>query len=357
LALVVTWSAHAPGGDLNDWEQMVLQTRRQYLCCRAAGPVAVDGRLNEAAWSKAPWSEPFVDVRGTFAAPPDLRTRVKLVWDQHYLYLAAELVEPHLWATLRQRDGRVFDEHDFELFLDPDSDSHHYLELQVNALGTVWDLLLDKPYKDGGNPQSTWNVAGLQVAVGLEGTLNQGADVDRGWTVELAVPWVSLGELASGPLPPADGTLWRMNFSRIRWRPEWSGGRYRRPPPGQEKNWVWSPQGIADLHRPEQWGVVQFSAEVEPRALLRPDPTAPARDLLHHLYYAQRDFQARHGRWARNLRALRWGDERPTRLGKSLTLESSAVGYRASVVIELPAGQETWEIRQDARIRPREARP
>ena len=26
----------------------------------------------------------------------------------------------------------------------------------------------------------------------------------------------------------------------------------------KEDNWVWSPQGLVDMHVPERWGVVQF---------------------------------------------------------------------------------------------------
>jgi len=31
-------------------------------------------------------------------------------------------------------------------------------------------------------------------------------------------------------------------------------------PPGQkEDNWVWSPQGLIDMHVPDRWGNVRFT--------------------------------------------------------------------------------------------------
>ncbi|CEN48597.1 hypothetical protein CCAN2_1920045 [Capnocytophaga canimorsus] len=50
-------------------------------------------------------------------------------------------------ATLKERDTVIFHNNDFEIFLDPDNDSHNYYEFEINALNTVWDLFLTKPYR------------------------------------------------------------------------------------------------------------------------------------------------------------------------------------------------------------------
>ena len=95
----------------------------------------------------------------------------------------------------------------------------------------------------------------------LDGTLNDPRDVDRGWTVEIAWPWKGLRELTSVPVPPVDGDQWRVNFSRVEWDTEIVDGKYRKIKGRPEHNWVWSPQGVIDMHRPERWGYVQFSTE------------------------------------------------------------------------------------------------
>src|SRR4051794_35999407 len=152
-----------------------------YVCYRAATPVKIDGAPDEAAWAAAPWSDDFVDIEGDAKPRPRFRTRMKMLWDDEALYVAAELEEPHVRATLTQHDSVIFHDNDFEVFLDPDGDSHLYGELELNALNTTWDLLLPKPYKDGGRAVDAWEVAGLRTAVRVNGTLNDPSDTDRGW--------------------------------------------------------------------------------------------------------------------------------------------------------------------------------
>jgi len=41
----------------------------------------------------------------------------------------------------------IFHDNDFEVFLDPDGDNWMYYEIEVNAAGQVWDLMLVKPYR------------------------------------------------------------------------------------------------------------------------------------------------------------------------------------------------------------------
>ena len=113
---------------------------RHYVAHRAAAPPKIDGRLDEAAWTAAPWSELFVDIEGDTRPAPPLRTRAKMLWDDEYFYVAAEMQEPDVWATLRARDSVIFRDNDFELFIDPDGDTHAYYELEVNAFGTPWDF-------------------------------------------------------------------------------------------------------------------------------------------------------------------------------------------------------------------------
>ena len=65
-----------------------------------------------------------------------------MVWDDKYLYFAAEIEEPHVWGTLTQHDSVIFRDNDFEVFIDPNGDTHEYYEFEMNALNTGWDLFL-----------------------------------------------------------------------------------------------------------------------------------------------------------------------------------------------------------------------
>jgi hypothetical protein len=244
-------------------------TTTRYVAVRASGPIVVDGRLDEPAWAEAAWSAPFTDIEGAIRPAPRHLTRMKLVWDSAALYIGAELEEPDLWGTLTERDAVIYHDNDFEVFLDPDGDGLAYFELEINALGTVWDLFLPKPYRAGGHAVNEWDIAGLRSAVALQGTLNNPADRDSSWTVELAIPFEALAAGGVATAVPGDGTQWRVNFSRVQWDLDVSDGEYRKVidrasgRPAREHNWVWSPQGVIDMHRPERWGVVEFSSSGE----------------------------------------------------------------------------------------------
>ena len=214
------------------------------------GTPKIDGKLDDPAWKRAPWTSLFVDIAND--VKPRFETRAKILWDDRALYIGAELEEPHVWATLTEHDSVIFHDNDFEVFIDPHGNGLGYFEFEINALNTGWDLKLDKPYKDGGKPDNGWSIPGLQSAVHVAGTLNDPRDRDRGWSVELAMPWEAFGTR------PVVGGTWRINFSRVEWKSEVVEGKYRVVPGTKEDNWVWSPQGRIDMHWPEFWGFVRF---------------------------------------------------------------------------------------------------
>ena len=324
-------------------------TPRGYVCGYAPVPPAFDGRLTEGAWRDAPWTEDFLDIEGDARSKPRYRTRVKMLWDAEYFYLAAEMEEPHVWATLTEHDSVIFQDPDFEVFLDPDADNHSDYEIEINALGTVWDLRLVKPYRDGGPALNSWHVPGLKKAVHVGGTLNDPSDTDTGWTVELALPWTDLAEFAGRPALPKDGDQWRVNFSRVEWDITTEGGAYRKVPDTPEHNWVWSPQGVVDMHRPERWGFVQFSEQPPGTAPFRPDPSLPARDLLMDVYYAQHEYRQVHGAWAETPAALRPLPSSPLLL--ALTMQTTAEDFTATAVYQDANGALVpIHVRADSRL-------
>lgn len=229
-----------------------------YCCQKANRPIKLTGKMDDPQWELAPWTENFVDILGAQGPAPRFKTRAKMLWDSEYFYFAAELEDPHLVATLTERDSIVFHDNDFEIFLDPDGDGHGYYEFEINPHGTVFDLFLPLPYKDSGRAIIPYDFPKLQTAVSLAGTLNDPSDVDKGWTVEVGLHWSSFFDVYATPQHPAPGDVWRVNFSRVQWIYDIIEGQYRKRPDAPEDNWVWSPQGVIDMHRPETWGFVQF---------------------------------------------------------------------------------------------------
>ena len=146
------------------------------------------------------------------------------------------------------------------MFIDPNGDTENYCEIEVNALNTVFDLFLERTYRNGGPALHDWNFEGLRMATAINGTINDPSDADIGWTVEAALPWHTFTGFADQPLPPAHGDRWRINFSRVQWRYDVKNDRYVKKSGLCEDNWVWSPQGVIDMHMPQYWGVVKFVA-------------------------------------------------------------------------------------------------
>lgn len=233
---------------------------RTYVAPFAPSIPALDGNLTKPIWHLAPWSDDFVDILGERGPVPRHRTRMKLLWGDFGLLIGAEMEEPHLWATLTEHDSVIFRDNDFEVFIDPDNDGELYGELEVNALNTTWDLLLVKRYSAGGPPINSWEIKGLRTAVLLDGTLNDPGDIDRGWSVEILLPWESLKEISKVPVPPEPGDRWKINFSRVQWDLEVVEGRYEKVANRPEHNWVWSPMQVVDMHQPEQWGWLEFGS-------------------------------------------------------------------------------------------------
>ncbi len=322
-----------------------LPAPKGYVCGKAAKPPVIDGQLDDEAWKTAAWTDDFVDIEGDAKPKPTHRTRAKMTWDDKGLYIAAEITEPHVWATITDHDAVIFHDPDFEVFLDPDGDNHLYGELELNARNTTWDLLLTKPYRDGGRPVNGWEITGLKTAVKVNGTLNDPSDTDVGWTVEILWPWAGLDELALKVAPPKVGDRWRVNFSRVEWDFEVKGGKYVKIEKRPEHNWVWSPQGAIDMHRPERWGYLQF-AEKADGVKYAPDPAQAVKDRLHVAYYAQLAYRKNHGRFATSAAALGLPD---SPLGGP-EFEVTKHGFEARLVAPKTAGGKTWTITNDSRL-------
>jgi hypothetical protein len=280
-----------------------------YVCYRTTTPVIPDGLLDEKAWAEVPWTDYFVDIEGLSKPVARFKTHAKMLWDDKNFYIAAELEEPDVWATLRQRDTVIFFDPDFEVFIDPDGDTHTYYELEVNPLGTAWDLLMVKPYRDGSPAVVGWDIAGLKVGTHVDGTINKPGDKDKGWTVEIIIPLASLTEYAWGASIPKAGDQWRLNFYRIEWRTVSEKGKYKKeinPATGKTylpDQWVWSPPNRNDIHMPEMFEFVQFSSlpAGEGTEAFVPDPDFNLKWALRKIHYAEKEFFTKNNTFSSSL--------------------------------------------------------
>jgi cellulose/xylan binding protein with CBM9 domain len=213
-----------------------------YRAPRAVDAIHVDGRLAERSWAQAPRIRAFTDIFQP-TRPVKYATEAAIVWDDANLYVAFACADDAPWGTLTTRDDRLWDEEVVEVFLDPDGDGLNYAELEVSPNNVVVDLLIDRPRGDTA-AALTWDIAGLQTAVGRR---------SGGWDVEIAIPWKSLA--ATGiDRAPARGDRWRAGIYRIK-RP---GGPLRADRAADEYL-AWSlTRADRGFHDPERFGYLLF---------------------------------------------------------------------------------------------------
>lgn len=284
--------------------ERLLRTPKTYTVHKTHEKIHVDGLPDEQAWQQTPWTDPFVDIEGDAGPEPYYDTRVKMLWDDDFLYIYAALEEPHVWATLDKHDQIIYHDNDFEVFIQNTAYGSAYYELEINALGTLLDLFMPTPYRAGGKALISWDLNGLQKAVHIEGSLNDPSDTDRFWAIEMAIPFAGISKFGGKSTPQPDES-WRINFSRVQWQHDIVDGKYQRKIDESGKklpeyNWVWSPQGIIDMHAPERWGYIHFN-ENPPNT----EPTAvniPAYEQVKRkawlVYYLQRTHKRLHGSYA-----------------------------------------------------------
>ncbi|MBS1718265.1 MAG: carbohydrate-binding family 9-like protein [Armatimonadetes bacterium] len=243
----------------------------------------LDGTLTDPIWQCAERSPGFVDM--ATGGPAILQTQTAVLWSDEHVYCGFWLEEPLPTANLTERDSLIFRENDVELFIDG---GDCYYELEINALNTVYEVFFiwrdayqrfdqkefdvhrRKAYTfggdfdrtpdhfwDGNHPRGTrwafrdFDMPGLRTAVHIDGELNNPNVRSKGVTVEIAIPWASLGLLANGrSVPPKDGDTWNMFF-----------GRFQQLAIGEKQvqaAWCLTPHGRYDTHMPEKFTPVIF---------------------------------------------------------------------------------------------------
>ncbi len=281
-----------------------IESVARYTALRTAGPILVDGKLDEASWMKVPRSPKFVDL---ISGKPTIHdTQAAVMWDDEYLYVGYWIQDPLVQGKFTERDSPIYEDNDVELFV---AGADAYYEFEINSLGTIYEGLFvwqdafeAKGYGKLAELDQTrgevkfqafngvgltthprgkrwaylkWDFPKLKSAVHIDGTLNDARDRDRGWTVELALPWsgMKLLTMADGrSAPPKQGDVWRMDFSRF--------NQFKEAPPARDSGardsgasdsgardsggWAWSSHGVWDSHVPEVFPFITFSTEKVP---------------------------------------------------------------------------------------------
>lgn len=185
----------------------VVDHRAFYICPRTMSPISIDGSLGEKEWE-------YAQLVREFSLPPEHRvptnaTRAWITWDSRFLYVAFDATDPDINAIRTERDSQTHKDDVLEFFFKTDPEEPDYYNIEINAMGAF----LDSYHSPGRRLNKRWNCSGIKVGVNVEGTLNVSSDQDRGWTLEVAIPFASLPTLDGAA--PEPGDVWLFHFARI----------------------------------------------------------------------------------------------------------------------------------------------
>lgn len=194
IALTAALAAAAPigadtPGDFRPQFQPTLEIRP------AAGPIRIDGALDDAGWQGAARATGFAEVSPGDQIAPPVETETWVTYDAKNLYLAfvAQDDPAAVRVSLRERDQIWHDDY-VGLMLDTYGDHNWGYEFFVNPLGIQGDLRMHS----GGEEDISYDLIWF----------SRGQVTERGYQVEVAIPFASLR------YPRRDVQSWRVNFWR-----------------------------------------------------------------------------------------------------------------------------------------------
>lgn len=187
-----------------------------FIIQKTNATITIDGDLSE--WASVPASTSFANhetgAQGTAVVS------AKMLWDDNNLYIAFTVTDNDVTANYTTQDDNLFDNDDLvEMFFDFDGSGTNYLELGVSATGVNYDFNIICPGTGGCGSWSSdaaWDILGLETATVVDGTLNNSADTDNGYTVEIKIPLSSLSTMSGGNYSTIQqGSTWKGNLFKI----------------------------------------------------------------------------------------------------------------------------------------------
>jgi len=182
-----------------------------YPCYQIDAALKMDGRMSDPAWAKAPALNFYVPPNST---APEFPTEARILYDKNYIYVGFKAQDTDIWGYFTNRDDNTCLDDCLEFFFLPDPAREPYYNFEVNALGTTYDALNLRAmmFGGGGRRWNKWDCDGFKVKTACNGTLNDPADKDQSWTMEMAVPFAELPTLAGKT--PQPGDIWMFHVAR-----------------------------------------------------------------------------------------------------------------------------------------------
>lgn len=214
-----------------------------YIAFFAESNINIDGVLDEDAWKNSERVALKFNETGEEVSDSSIMTWIRTCYDEQNFYIAFECNDSDIWSEFSDRDDHLWENDAVEIFIDTDGILNTYYEIQVSPKNVLFDAHLEIPTKTNDDEIIAFDVAGIQTAVAVDGTLNMREDTDKKWTVEISIPMADLTEEKAS----IESGTWRINFFRM-----------NHDLKGERPELGWSPT-YGDFHIPSKFGVLKFS--------------------------------------------------------------------------------------------------
>ncbi|NUQ21513.1 MAG: carbohydrate binding family 9 domain-containing protein [Gemmatimonadaceae bacterium] len=147
---------------------------------RAVGSIVLDGRGDDAVWTKAPEITAFREFEPNEDGDPKFATSAKIAFDDRNLYVFVHAYDPHpdsIVGRLTRRD-RESPSDWIILLIDSYNDHRTGFEFHVNPAGVKRDISIINDGEEDESWDAVWDV--------------QTAIVSDGWTAEFRIPFSQL---------------------------------------------------------------------------------------------------------------------------------------------------------------------
>ncbi|MCB0397604.1 MAG: carbohydrate binding family 9 domain-containing protein [Flavobacteriales bacterium] len=168
-------------------EQRLVEARR------VQGEVKVDGSLDEEAWEQAVVTTNFTQLQPDEGKAPSQRSEVRLLYDDHAIYVGAYLYDTapdSILTELTERDNDGANADFFFFYVDPYNKRQDAYVFGVSASG----MQVDQRFSDW-TYNAVWE---SHVAI-----------TDKGWVVEMKIPYSAIR------FPKAEAQVWGIQFERL----------------------------------------------------------------------------------------------------------------------------------------------
>jgi hypothetical protein len=232
-------------------KQLVLGQQPVYKVNRAATPITVDGKMDEASWKNA--EVVTFDNFFRLDKPAEKQnTKFRMLWDDANLYLYYECEDTSLTARETNFDGRTYLDDCAEFFVVPAPDSvYMHFGFEINITEVRYDyIVLWRYYNNRTFFISGYNPA-YEVKAIIEGTINNDKDKDKGWKMEFAIPFTAFSNMQNVTRPRA-GARWA--FQAVRQDRNFVDDRFR------STSLLYPIYNLRlDVHQPGQFGLFEFA--------------------------------------------------------------------------------------------------